>query len=156
MALVPARIDRRRLGLSLVLALALVGLFFGFTRAETGESDLGTSDPAIENVSPRPDELVLRQTQVVVDLAAGYRGELYIDGQQIPVVDVINDGEGSGPTVIDGAFDLAQNTITFTPTVGATIEEFAPTSHQVTVRFWKLDESSEQSRNFSWSFRVQG
>jgi hypothetical protein len=158
MASVLARIDRRRLGLSLIVAVALVALWIGVTSADTGDSGLGPTDPAIEAVSPAPDELVLRQTQVVVDLAPGYRGELYIDGQQIPVVDAINDAQpGRTPADrIDGVFDPALNTITFTPTVGATIEEFAPRAHQVTVTYWKLAESPDQARNFSWSFRVQG
>lgn len=161
MAITLPRIDRRRLVLSFVVAAALVALSFGVRRARTGESTVGTTDPAIENVSPKPDELVLRQTQVMVDLAAGYRGELFIDGQQIPVADLANDGSAtndseSNRAPIDAVFDPAQNIITFTPTVGATIEEFDPRHHSVTVSYWKLDESRDQARNFSWSFRVQG
>ena len=151
------RLDRRRLVLSLVLAAALVGIWFALTTAET---DPERKLPAgVENVSPADGELVLRQTQVIVDLAPGYRGKLFIDGQEIPVVERPNDGrpdDGTGPTPVDGVFDPAQNTITFTPTVGATIEEFAPRAHQVTVSFWRFEESPEAASNYSWSFRVQG
>ena len=150
------KIDGRRLLLSLIVALAIVGVWFGLTRARTGESGLGTADPAIENVSPRPDELVLRQTQVVVDLAPGYRGELFIDDQQVPVVDGVNDGSGAVAGAVDAVFDPALNTITFTPTVGGTIEEFEPTTHRVITRFWRIDESPDEARSYAWSFRVQG
>ena len=149
------RLDRRRLVLSLVVAAALVGFWFAITGAETEpERKLPT---AIETVSPADGALVLRQTQVVVDLAPGYRGKLFIDGQEIPVVERLNEGSaGDEPTPIDAVFDPAQNTITFTPTVGATIPEFAPRPHQVTVSFWRFEESAEAAGNYSWTFRVQG
>lgn len=151
------RIDNRRLVLSLVIAAALVALWFAVSSADTGETTLGPKDPAIETISPRPDELVLRQTEIVVDLAPGYTGDLYVDSQQIPVVDVVNDENSAGPTVrLDAVFDPALNTIAFTPREGATIEELTPGAHRVTVTYWKLDESAASARNYSWSFRVQG
>lgn len=151
------RIDTRRLALSLVISAALVALWFAVTSADTGESTLGPKDPAIETISPRPDELVLRQTQVVVDLAPGYTGELYVDGQQIAVVDAVNDESSAEVSArADAVFDPALNTITFTPREGATIEELTPGAHRITVSYWKQDESSANARNYSWSFRVQG
>jgi hypothetical protein len=51
-------------------------------------------------------------------------------------------------------FDLSQNTILFLPRQGATIEEFAPGDHQMTVVYWKLDESRDDARTFTWNFKV--
>jgi hypothetical protein len=157
MAVALSRLDTPRLVRSLVIAAALVGLWFAFTRGVSGETGQGPKDPAIETISPRPDELVLRQTQVVVDLAAGYRGDLFVDGQQIPVVDAVNDDSPGGEFGrADAVFDPALNTITFTPREGATIEELTTGTHQIIVKYWKLDESAESARNYTWSFRVQG
>jgi len=151
------RIDTRRLVLSLVISAALVGLWFAVTSADTGVTTLGPKDPAIETISPKPDELVLRQTEVVVDLAPGYTGDLYVDSQQIPVVDAVNDDNPDEVTVrLDAVFDPALNTISFTPKEGATIEELTPGAHRVTVTYWKQDESPDNARNYTWSFRVQG
>ena len=54
----------------------------------------------------------------------------------------------------DGVFDLAQNTILFLPRQGATIEEFAPGDHQVTVVYWKLTETRDDAKPFTWTFKV--
>jgi hypothetical protein len=51
-------------------------------------------------------------------------------------------------------FDLAQNTVTFTPREGAAIEAFEAGDHRVTAVFWKLSESRAQSRSFTWQFKV--
>lgn len=151
------RLDARRLVLSLVISAAVVALWFAVTSADTGETTLGPQDPAIETISPRPDELVLRQTEIVVDLAPSYTGDLYVDGQQIPVVDAVNDDSSEGVDGrVDGVFDPALNTISFTPREGATIEELTPGAHRVTVSYWKQDESADSARNYTWSFRVQG
>ncbi len=150
------RIDIRRLVLSLVVSAALVALWFAFTRGVSGDTSQGPKDPAIEAISPKLDALVVRQTEVVVDLAPGYTGELYVDGQQIPVVATVNDDGSEGTNVrVDGVFDPALNTISFTPREGATIEELTPGAHRITVSYWKQDESSASARNYTWSFRVQ-
>src|SRR5262245_50623231 len=103
------KLDARRFALSFLIAAALVGLWLAGTRAQTGPNGDGPKDPAIQSISPGPDELVLRQTQVIVDLAPGYRGALYIDGQQIPVTDLVNDSQpGQTPAPhIDAVFDPA-------------------------------------------------
>ena len=59
------------------------------------------------------------------------------------------------PAVPLGAqFDPAQNTVLFTPREGAAIEAFAPGEHTVTAVFWKLDQSRDSARSFTWHFKV--
>jgi hypothetical protein len=151
--------DVRRLGISLLIAGALALIVYGFASAQTGDADV-VVPPGIERVLPMPGALVLRQSQVGADLASGYRGVLIIDGQEIPTQDAQvpgppNSSGNNDPAVnYDAVFDLAQNTVLFLPRQGATIEEFAPGEHQVTVVYWKLDESRDNAQSFSWKFNV--
>jgi hypothetical protein len=143
----------RRLGASLVIAIGLALIVWGFASAETGDSAVKITDPAIERVIPSPGSLVLRQSQVGADLAPGYRGVLIIDGQEIPTYDV-QAGDGTTVNTLDAQFDLAQNTVLFLPRQGATISEFAPGEHHITVVYWQLDETRDQARTFAWTFNV--
>jgi len=149
-------LDVRRLGVSLVIAAALALIVFGFASAQTGDQAVEITDPAIERVLPLPGALVLRQSQIGADLAPGYRGVLIIDGQEIPTQDAQAPGVANNDVSVnyDAVFDLAQNTVLFLPRQGATIEQFAPGDHQATVVYWKLDETRDQAKTFSWTFKV--
>jgi hypothetical protein len=99
----------------------------------------------------------LRQSQIGVDLATGYRGVLIIDGQTIPTYDLAqNDcSENKAPyTGQDSVFDPGQNTVYFTPRPGSTIERFAPGEHRVVVQFWKLCTDPALAQQASWTFKV--
>jgi len=149
-------LDVRRLGVSLVIAAALALIVFGFASAQTGDQAVEITDPAIERVLPLPGALVLRQSQIGADLAPGYRGVIIIDGQEIPTQDAQAPGVANNDVSVnyDAVFDLAQNTVLFLPRQGATIEQFAPGDHQATVVYWKLDETRDQAKTFSWTFKV--
>lgn len=148
-------INKERLVISALVALALGLIVYGFASAQTGEPSFKITDAAVEGVYPKPDSIVLRQSEVRVDLAPGYRGVLIIDGQEIPTFDLMaSDQTTSNGIQFDAVFDPAQNTVSFTPKVGATIEAFSPDRHTVTAVFWKLDESRDQSRRITWSFKV--
>lgn len=150
------RVELRRLGASLLIAGALALIIYGFATAQTGDDAVEITDPAIERVLPLPGALVLRQSQIGADLATGYRGVLIIDGQEIPTQDAQATGDANSDVTVnyDAVFDLAQNTVLFLPRQGATIEQFAPGDHQATIVYWKLDESRDQAKTFSWTFKV--
>jgi hypothetical protein len=150
------RVELRRLGIAAVVAVALALIVYGFASAQTGDQAVEISDPAIERVLPLPGSLVLRQSQVGADLAPGYTGVLIIDGQEIPTQNAQAPGQANSDAAVnvDAVFDLSQNTILFLPRQGATIEEFAPGDHQMTVVYWKLDESRDDARTFTWNFKV--
>jgi len=153
------RIDGPKLAISLGVVVAIALFVVGFSMARTGdEATPLITDPAVERVIPQQGALVLRQSQVGIDLAPGYRGVLVIDGQELPTSDLVAVDPAAGgtvPAVPPGAqFDPAQNTVVFTPREGALIEEFSPGPHTATAVFWKLDQSREQARSFTWHFKV--
>jgi hypothetical protein len=149
------KIDRTRVVLSLLVAVAIVMIVYGFASAETGDRAVQITDPGVENVYPQPGAIVLRQSEIGADLATGYRGVLIVDGQEIPTFDLVaTDGTTSSGATFDAVFDPAQNTVSFTPKKGATVEALSPDRHTVTVVFWKMDESRDTARSITWSFKV--
>jgi hypothetical protein len=152
------RFDWALLGIGAGIIVALVVIGVGFSLARTGDDVAPPiTDEAVERVFPRQGDLVLRQSEVGVDLAAGYRGVLIVDGQEVPTFDLVAADPLAGDepfTGFDARFDPAQNTVTFAPREGATIEAFEAGDHTVTAVFWKLDESRAQARSVTWRFRV--
>lgn len=152
------RFDWVRLGIGVVAILAVTAIVLGFALAQTGEeAEVPISDEAVERVFPQQGDLVLRQSQVGVDLAPGYRGVLIIDGVELPTTDLVavDPSEGGRPVVAaDAQFDLAQNTITFLPREGASIEDLEPGEHTATAIFWRLGETRDAGRSFTWRFTV--
>ena len=148
---------RQRLVFGAVLAAGLALIGFGLSRAVTGDAATKPSDEAIERLIPKPgDSLQVNQDTVGIDLQTGYRGELTIDGQAIPIFDI---SKAATATPFDkqlaAQYDEGQGTILFTPREGSTIEAFSPGRHTITATYWKLTESKAQARTFSWSFEVK-
>ena len=148
--------DRSRLTTAAIATVGLAAIVYGVSISRTG--DQSVRPPAgVDRFVPQPGDLVLRQAQVGIDLAAGYRGELVIDGQTVPVYDMrthdcmINTIAFAGK---DSVFDPGQNTLYFTPSPGATIERFAPGEHRIVARFWKLCEDPSTAQQTSWTFKV--
>jgi hypothetical protein len=151
--------DRVQVLLSVLIAFGILGVAVGFSLASRGDGDAEPRDPVLERLYPAPGDLVLRQSTVGVDLAFGYRGYLVIDGQQIPTYDITADEAAqAGSTVnqtYDARFDRNSGTLLFTPTLGATVEKFAPGPHRITVVYWRAAiETPEQGRSYSWEFKV--
>ena len=149
-------LDVRRLGVSLAIAAALALIVYGFASAQTGDDAVEITDPAIERVLPLPGALVLRQSQIGADLAAGYRGVLIIDGQEIPTQDAQAPGVANNDVAVnyDAVFDLAQNTVLFLPRQGATIEQFAAGGPPGHGRVLEARRDTDQAKTFSWKFKV--
>lgn len=152
--------QRRLLLCSLVIAGGIVMVILGFMSSVTGRKALAL--PAtIENIDPvRGAVRVPAQTQVFVDLLAGYTGVLVIDGVELETVDqsqISNPNQVPGqqvtlpPTTI---YEKGNATLTFVPTEGAKIESFTQGTHSTTVIYWKLTESRLRSQSYTWTFSV--
>ncbi len=154
------KIDKTLLLVSLVIGVGLALVTRGLMIGVTGDERAGLP-PAVEEVNPVPQaEQALSQTSVFVDLASGYTGTLVIDGVRIPTVDVSsvsNDGVEPGEQISVPAatvYEPGNATLTFVPSEAAPISDFDEGVHEVTVLYWKLDETPEQARRFTWTFNV--
>ena len=154
------RVDRKLLLASLALAIGVVFIALGLLRAVTGD-DVTNLPSAIDSIRPGPDdEQVLQQTQVTVDLAEGYEGELTVDGVALPTVRLdqlspIDVEPGQQIEVPPGTvFEPGNGTLRFTPAEGTAIETFDPGSHSVIVRYWTTEEGPDAARSYGWTFDV--
>jgi hypothetical protein len=163
-----ARLDRQQrtlLLVSLVIAAGLVLIILGFRSSVTGRAAMAL--PAtIERIDPvRGAVRVPAQTEVFVDLQAGYTGVLVIDGHELATYDLNPPaGTPTSVTTVPGQqvslpattiYESGNATLTFVPTTGAPIESFAQGNHTVTVLYWKIvDGSRERARSYTWTFSV--
>jgi hypothetical protein len=152
------RPNRSTLLLSGAFAIGAGLIAFALTDGVTGNQSV--KPPAnVDRLIPTAGELVLRQSQIGIDLASGFRGELIIDGRQIPTYDLAPSGALCSPVTVqytgkDAVFDPGLSTVYFTPGPGSTIEKFSPGEHSITARFWKLCEDESTASQFSWTFKV--
>lgn len=149
------------LAASLVIALCLVGIGYGFSSSVTGNSRLHL--PAeVERIDPIPGEGgagVPEQTPVMVDLTANHTGVLIIDGLELETVDrdsLTNKAKPGQqvvlpPTVI---FDRGNATLSFTPSDNAPIKKFTQGQHTIEVVYWKVTEDRSHAHTYSWTFSV--
>ena len=154
-----SRFSLMNVGMTLIAAAALGMVVLGFMSATTGDASTTINDPAVERVIPHPGDLVLRQSEVGIDLAPGYRGVLVIDGQELPTFDITaNDKVAPGTVlgqILDTKYDPGQSTLLFSPQVGSTIEAFSPGRHKITAFYWRAGvESRDQAHETTWFFSV--
>ncbi len=149
-------LDRKTLLASLPLALGLALVIGGFVAAQSSDNAPGIDNPAIEQLYPDDGSLVLRQSEVGVDLADGYTGELAIDGRTLPTerVEPIAVPVASVPPILVTRYDPGVNTLLYLPQGGAPIEEFEPGEHTVRLTYWPEVEGRQAAKVYSWTFRV--
>lgn len=154
------RVNRELLLVSLALSIGLVLIGIGVLRSVTGDEVTNLPD-AIEEISPTPDaQQVLQQTDVVVDLAEGYEGELTIDGLALPTIRLdelptLNAEPGEQIEIPPGViFEPGNGTLRFRPAEGAGIESFEPGAHSVVVTYWRTEEGRDAARSHGWTFVV--
>ncbi len=159
------RTSRRHIDKTLLIVIAVLGVGIalvarGVLVSITG--DARSKLPAlIERVEPVPEAVqVVSQSNVFVDLASGYTGVLVIDGVEIETVnveDVGNIGVQPGqqidlPSVT--IYEPGNATLTFAPSDDAVITQFSEGQHRAQVIYWKVDESRQRARSYTWTFQV--
>lgn len=142
---------------SLGIAVCLVAIGLAVSLAVTGDERLDLPT-AIEKIDPvRGAPQVPSQTQVFVDLQAGYEGVLVIDGLELVTVNLEDLTVQPGrelelpPTTI---YERGNATLTFDPSPQSEISEFSEGEHLVKVIYWKVTDGRSQARSFTWSFTV--
>ena len=120
-------------------ALAIAVAAIGFILAPEGRQ---TPLPApFEAVFPIPNNAVIRQTSIEVDLEIGYEATILVDGFPIPPSEI---------ALSDGT-----NTYRWSPSfTSAIMEVWEPGDHTVTVR-WVRITGAPLEGEFEWTFRVQ-
>ncbi len=139
------------------IAVCLVAIGLAVSLAVTGDERLALP-AAIEKIDPvRGAPQVPAQTQVFVDLQAGYEGVLVVDGLELVTVNLEDLTTQPGrelvlpPTTI---YERGNATLTFDPSPESEISEFSEGEHLVKVIYWKVTEGRSQARSFTWSFTV--
>jgi len=123
------------IGLGLVFVAIVV---IAFVLAPGGDD--APLPSGLERVSPQPGDAVLPQAGIVVDLAAGYSLDLWVDGLRIPAAQV--------------DYVAATGLYTWEPGPGRSIEEWRPGSHTVRAAWDRLTGLPDPG-SFDWEFRVQ-
>lgn len=126
-----------RIVVGVLLAIALAAVV-ALTRLDSGGSQ--ANDSIIESLIPGPNDKVLQQSPVGVDLLSGWDASLLIDGRVIP------------DDQLTKTLELGQ--ISFQPGPGKELEFLPPGQNCATVTYWQRATGPDQSFNRSWCFTV--
>ena len=119
------------LGLALV---AVVALAFSPSGTEVRLPE------AVERVFPLPNDSVVRQTVVEVDLQVGYELELIVDGFRVSPAEI--------------AIQTGTNLHSWQPAPGRFLESWEPGVHEVRVE-WDRATGLPDPGSYTWTFRVR-
>jgi hypothetical protein len=126
----------RPLIITVLLAVAIAGIVYAFSSSPRPPQE---KTSAIVRVSPPPGDLDLRQTAVSVTLAAGYTGNLFVDGAQVPEDELHRE-----PTLYQ---------ITLTPRAGGQFN-LGPGRHCASVTYWPLASPADTRPSAPWCFNL--
>ena len=129
----------RRLLVALLVAVALFGVYWGFSQSTT---PVRSMPEAVEALSPVPGaQTVPNQSTVTADLQFGMVGVLIIDGKEIP------DDQAH--------YVRATGELSFTPGAGQDLVRLPGGPRLATVIYWPEQGSRDlNAHEFSWSFTV--
>jgi hypothetical protein len=96
---------------------------------------------AVEELIPKPGDLVSPQSTIGVNLRDDLTGALQLDGVEIPKDQV--------------AEQATVGIITFTPGTEKELSKLPPGSHTITVVYWSRSSTREKGATaYTWSFKV--
>lgn len=132
-------ITLRRIVISLLLGVAVAGMYYAFTRP-TDNQQPALKPKEVLHVEPAPADRVLRQVTIAVDLEATYTGVLTVDGIRIP------------EDQLDRIVGL--NRVAFTPADGKEITKLRSGRICATAEFWQTTIPDAPHFTFPWCFEV--
>ncbi len=138
----PVPHDRKRL--VIIVVGLLIALNLGILAVhETQTNDQQVALPsAILNTVPVCGNVLIAQDAIGATLAAGYRGELTLDGVALPLDEY-------------DSIALTQNEILWRPGPGKTFTQIQPGDHSMLITFEPTDPKlARQSHAFSCAFKV--
>jgi len=147
----PARAERRKLiehpG-RVAVVIGTLAVVIGLGAYALSHSDTNTRNErvgyptAVEELTPRPGELIRQQDTITADLRDGLTGVLLIDGAEVPL------------DQLEIVKPLSQ--ISFRPGPGKDLAKFEPGTHTATVLYWIGSQQNRPAKvgSYSWPFRV--
>jgi len=122
-----------------LLIAANVIIIAGISQKQNTEGVLPT---AIEEVTPKPGDVVSPQSTIGVNLRNDLQGALEFDGTEIPLDQLVVQ-----PT---------EGIIQFTPGPDKDLRKLPQGPHTITVRYWPRNQSEEKagSNTYTWKFSV--
>lgn len=93
---------------------------------------------AIEAVQPAPGDEVLSQSQIGVDLRAGYTAELQLNGVPLPENELRR---------VEG-----NNEVFYLPDAGKRFESLLPERNCATARYWLIADGPSGALTYTWCF----
>jgi hypothetical protein len=121
-----------------LLLAANIWIIAGVSQRTNSE---GTLPSAIEELIPKPGDLVSPEATIGINLRDDLTGLLKLDGTDIPLDEVVS-----------------QNTvgiITFSPGAGKQLTKFSQGTHRITVVYWpRRSSEAHGSLSYSWEFKV--
>lgn len=127
--------------LSLLVAVAVVGIGYAFTLNEEGGQPV-LKDSAVARVFPEPGDQALRQDTIYVELAIPYTGVLRVDDVEVPEDQLQRVQIGNATRV------------SYTPGPGTETGALRAGRHRVTAIFWEVTKTRDDARTFAWNFTV--
>lgn len=134
---------RQRIVISLLLAIAVVGIVFAFQMAEEPENAVVHRDSRVTNIFPGEGDTILRQDTVSADVAFPYTGVLILDGIEIPEPQLKSVQVGNSTRL---AYTPGPDTVTGFLRAGR---------HNIEVQFWKPEDGQDKASSFRWQFEVK-
>jgi hypothetical protein len=131
---------RQRIVITLLLALAVVGLVVAFQAHEETEEPVRIG--AVRRTFPPPREAMLKQDTIYADLTFPYTGTLVIDEVEVPESQIKRIQVGDATR------------ISFTPSSGSVTGTLGPGKHHAVVRYW-LPERPAEISGYSWDFNIR-
>jgi hypothetical protein len=129
----------RPLIIAVLLAIALAGIVYAFSSSPRPRERQQTTTSAVVRVTPTPGDLDLRQAQVGVTLAAGYTGNLFVDGTQVPEDELHR--------------EAALYQITLVPRPGGQFN-LGPGRHCASVTYWPMASPADKRDSPPWCFNL--
>jgi hypothetical protein len=126
----------RRVVITALLAIAVVGVVVAFSGSRRPPPE---RTGVIVQVMPPPGDLDLRQVTVGVTLAAGYTGDLVVDGSPVPDDEVHR--------------EPALYQITLQPRPGGQFN-LGPGRHCASVLYWPIANTTDKRPSAPWCFNL--
>ena len=131
---------RQRIVISILLAIAVVGIVFGFQMAVETEEPVRVG--AVQRVFPPQGQAMLKQDTIYADLSFPYTGSLVIDEIEIPDTQLKRIQVGDATR------------LSYTPAPNSATGSLEAGKHHAVVSYWLPDRPAEVS-GYSWDFNIR-